>query len=110
VNTSQSAPGVAKRIALCVLALLVFALATYARLSWYGKETLDKRYLVKSVKLMETRTRVVVDAQLPAAAPSPMQVRPEPAEPAAVLPLPRPAVVLLIHDPTYFRPPPASTV
>ncbi len=110
MNTSQSAPGLAKRIALCVLALLVFALATYARLSWYGKETLDKRYLVKSVKLMETRTRVVVDAQLPATAPSPMLVLPEPAGPAVVLPLPRRAPVLVVYHPTYFRPPPAFAV
>lgn len=90
-----------------MLALLVFALATYARISWYGQETLEKQYLVKSVKLMEARARVAVDAQLPAA-PSPLVARPEPAEAVIVLPLPRLARVLPIYQPTYFRPPPAN--
>jgi hypothetical protein len=88
----------------------VFALATYARLSWYGQETLEKRYLVKSVKLMEARAKVAVDAQLPAAVPSPLLVRPEPAEPVVVLLLPRLSTVLPVYPPTFFRPPPMPAV
>lgn len=90
-----------------MLALLVFALATYARLSWYGQETLEKQYLVKSVKLMEARARVAVDAQSPVAT-SPLLLRPEPTEAAVVLPLPFLAIILTIYQPTYFRPPPPN--
>ena len=93
-----------------MLALLVFALATYARISWYGKETLEKRYLVKSVKLMEARAKVAVDAQLPATAPSPLLATPEPAEPVVVRLLPRLSTVLLVYPPTFLRPPPMPAV
>lgn len=95
-----------KKAALPVLALLVFALATYARLSWYGEETLEKRYLVKSVKLQAARARIVVD-DLSGAAP----VFIPPLEPP--LPAPSPAmadvpVILLANatfQPAFFRPP-----
>ncbi|MBL8294207.1 MAG: hypothetical protein JNN08_20350 [Bryobacterales bacterium] len=93
-----------------MLSLLVFALATYARLSWYGQETLEKRYLVKSVKLMEARAKVAVDAELPAAAPRPLLVKPEPAEPVVVLLPPRLSTVLLVYPPTFLRPPPMPAV
>lgn len=99
----------AKRLALYVLALLVFALATYARISWYGQETLEKRYLVKSVKLMEARAKVVIEAQIPAA-PRPLLVRPEPAEPVIVLPHIPITPVVSIYQPTFFRPPPPLVV
>lgn len=110
MNTFRSTPGVAKRVSLCVLALLVFALATYARISWYGKETLEKRYLVKSVKLMEARARVAVDAQLPAAVPRLLPAGPEPAAPVVVLVVRRLSIVLSVYQPTFFRPPPMHAV
>lgn len=107
INLSPS-PGPWKKAALLVLALLVFALATYARLSWYGEETLEKRYLVKSVKLQEARAKIVVD-DLSGAAP----VFIPPLEPPLPAPSPVAAdapVILLANatfQPAYFRPPPS---
>ena len=103
------APGFWSKAALCVLAFLVFALATYARVSWYRQDCLEKTYLVKSVKLMDNRARTDIDLPaLPAAEPA--IVKEERDErpywwPVAVEP--SPALCQHTYDPAYFRPPPA---
>lgn len=65
---SAIAPGLRGKYVVYALALFVFVLTTYARMSWYRADCLEKTYLVKAVKLMENRARVSVGAQAPLAA------------------------------------------